>query len=124
MQPMMRCLFVPPALGMMGTSLRTDADLEMKRRPRLRDVATRLTKWRAICDGINGSPDSSNVFDREGVRCPLFVPVNAETPPFGGGVSGAAGEPDDYLLSHRNPHYHRRGGVSRSCSGWEWGGPT
>jgi hypothetical protein len=26
--------------------------------------------------------------------------VNAKTPPFGGGVSGAAGEPDDYLLSH------------------------
>jgi hypothetical protein len=26
--------------------------------------------------------------------------VNAETPPFLGGVSDAAGEPDDYLLSH------------------------
>jgi hypothetical protein len=26
--------------------------------------------------------------------------VNAETPPFWGGVSDAAGEPDDYLLSH------------------------
>lgn len=27
--------------------------------------------------------------------------------------------PDDYLLSHGNPHYHWRGIVSRSCSGWE-----
>ena len=26
--------------------------------------------------------------------------VNAETPPCWGGVSDAAGEPDDYLLSH------------------------
>ncbi len=50
--------------------------------------------------------------------------VNAETPPFRGGVSGLAGEPDDYLLSHGNPHYHRRGVVSRSCSGWEGVGPT
>ncbi|WP_217482056.1 hypothetical protein, partial [Paraburkholderia caffeinilytica] len=36
-----------------------------------------------------------------------FCRVNAETPPFRGGVSAAAGEPDDYLLSHGNPHYHR-----------------
>ncbi len=28
------------------------------------------------------------------------VSVNAETPPMWGGVSGDAGEPDDYLLSH------------------------
>ena len=34
------------------------------------------------------------------------------------------GEPDDYLLSHGNPHYHRRRVVSRSCSGWEGVGPT
>ncbi len=34
------------------------------------------------------------------------------------------GEPDDYLLSHGNPHYHRRGVVSRSCSGWEGVVPT
>ncbi|MFP3567887.1 hypothetical protein, partial [Paraburkholderia sp. SIMBA_030] len=27
-----------------------------------------------------------------------FIAVNAETPPLWGGVSGAAGEPDDYLL--------------------------
>ena len=27
--------------------------------------------------------------------------------------------PDDDLLSHGNPHYHRRAAVSRSCSGWE-----
>lgn len=33
-------------------------------------------------------------------------------------------EPDDYLLSHGNPHYHRRRVVSRSCSGWEGVGPT
>jgi len=31
---------------------------------------------------------------------PLFRRVNAETPPFRGGVSDTAGEPDDYLLSH------------------------
>ncbi len=63
-----------------------------------------------------------------GVDAPVLrVPcttVNAETPPMWGGVSGAAGEPDDYLLSHGNPHYHRRGVVSRSCSGWEGVGPT
>jgi hypothetical protein len=28
-------------------------------------------------------------------------------------------EPDDDLLSHGNPHYHWRRGVSLSCSGWE-----
>src|SRR5574337_918146 len=28
-------------------------------------------------------------------------------------------ESDDDLLSRGNPHYHRRGLVSRSCSGWE-----
>ena len=28
------------------------------------------------------------------------VSVNAETPPLRGGVSDAAREPDDYLLSH------------------------
>ena len=50
--------------------------------------------------------------------------VNAETPLFGGGVSDTAREPDDYLLSHGNPHYHRRGVVSRSCSGWEGVVPT
>jgi hypothetical protein len=33
-------------------------------------------------------------------------------------------EPDDYLLSHGDPHYHRRGVVSRSCSGWEGVVPT
>ena len=55
---------------------------------------------------------------------PVFCAVNAETPPLRGGVSGLAGEPDDYLLSHGNPHYHRRGVVSRSCSGWEGVGPT
>ena len=32
--------------------------------------------------------------------------------------------PDDDLLSHGNPHYHRRGVVSRSCSGWEGVVPT
>lgn len=34
------------------------------------------------------------------------------------------GEPGDDLLSHGNPHYHRRGVVSRSCSGWEGVVPT
>ena len=29
------------------------------------------------------------------------------------------GLPDSDLLSHRLRHYHRRRGVSRSCSGWE-----
>jgi hypothetical protein len=33
------------------------------------------------------------------VSC-LYGRVNAETPPLRGGVSDAAGEPDDYLLSH------------------------
>ena len=32
-------------------------------------------------------------------------------------------EPDDDLLSHGNPHYHWRKGVSLSCSGWEGVGP-
>ena len=32
-------------------------------------------------------------------------------------------QPDDVLLSHGNPHYHRRRGVSLSCSGWEGVGP-
>ena len=31
--------------------------------------------------------------------------------------------PDSDLLSHRLRHYHRRTGVSRSCSGWEGVGP-
>ncbi len=39
------------------------------------------------------------------------------------GLSGVE-QPDNYLLSHGNPHYHRRGVVSRSCSGWEGVGPT
>ncbi|MDN7585289.1 hypothetical protein QZM51_39290, partial [Burkholderia orbicola] len=39
-------------------------------------------------------------------------------PPCRAGVFGLR-EPDDYLLSHGNPHYHRRRVVSRSCSGWE-----
>ena len=33
-------------------------------------------------------------------------------------------ESDDDLLSHGNPHYHRRRVVSLSCSGWEGVGPT
>ena len=33
-------------------------------------------------------------------------------------------ESDDDLLSHGNPHYHRRKVVSLSCSGWEGVGPT
>jgi hypothetical protein len=38
--------------------------------------------------------------------------------------SGRHRVPDDYLLSHGDPHYHRRGVVSRSCSGWEGVVPT
>ncbi|WP_232429856.1 hypothetical protein, partial [Burkholderia ubonensis] len=37
---------------------------------------------------------------------------NAKTPAGWAGVSGLR-EPDDYLLSHGNPHYHRRRVVSR-----------
>jgi hypothetical protein len=33
-------------------------------------------------------------------------------------------KPDDDLLSHWLQHYHRRGVVSRSCSGWEGVVPT
>ena len=33
-------------------------------------------------------------------------------------------EPDDALLSRQLSHYHRRKGVSRSCSGWEGVVPT
>ena len=37
---------------------------------------------------------------------------------------GGGEYPDDDLLSRGNsPHYHRRCGVSRSCSGWEGVGP-
>ena len=39
-------------------------------------------------------------------------------------LGGFKGEPGDYLLSHGYPHYHRRGVVSRSCSGWEGVVPT
>ena len=55
---------------------------------------------------------------------------NAKTPPLRGGVFAklrclaANEEPDDYLLSHGYPHYHWRGVVSRSCSGWEGVVPT
>ena len=48
---------------------------------------------------------------------------NAKTPALSGGGFWLR-EPDDYLLSHGNPHYHRRRVVSRSCSGWEGVGPT
>ncbi len=52
-----------------------------------------------------------------------FRRANAKTPALSGGGSWLR-EPDDYLLSHGNPHYHRRRVVSRSCSGWEGVGPT
>ncbi len=52
-----------------------------------------------------------------------FGRANAKTPAFLGGGFWLR-EPDDYLLSHGNPHYHRRRVVSRSCSGWEGVGPT
>ena len=50
-----------------------------------------------------------------------FPPPKCRNPAFRAGFSR---EPDDYLLSHGNPHYHRRRVVSRSCSGWEGVGPT
>ncbi|WP_221623429.1 hypothetical protein, partial [Burkholderia sp. Bp8991] len=36
-----------------------------------------------------------------------FCAANAKTPAFSGGGFWLR-EPDDYLLSHGNPHYHRR----------------
>jgi hypothetical protein len=36
----------------------------------------------------------------------------------------AVEQPDNNLLSHWFQHYHRRGIVSRSCSGWEGVVPT
>ncbi|GAU03030.1 hypothetical protein BSLA_01f5548, partial [Burkholderia stabilis] len=61
-------------------------------------------------------------------RCPLpgrpaFCPRQCKNPRLSGGGFWLR-EPDDYLLSHGNPHYHRRRVVSRSCSGWEGVGPT
>ncbi len=53
----------------------------------------------------------------------VFAGRNAKTPALSGGGFWLR-EPDDYLLSHGNPHYHRRRVVSRSCSGWEGVGPT
>ena len=40
------------------------------------------------------------------------------------GLGGAGGRgPGGDLLSRTGVHYHRRGFVSRSCSGWEGVGP-
>lgn len=52
-----------------------------------------------------------------------FAPRQCKNPRLLGGGFWLR-EPDDYLLSHGNPHYHRRRVVSRSCSGWEGVGPT
>lgn len=51
------------------------------------------------------------------------LPLECKNPRLSGGGFWLR-EPDDYLLSHGNPHYHRRRVVSRSCSGWEGVGPT
>ncbi len=56
-------------------------------------------------------------------RAHAFPPLKCKNPRLSGGGSWLR-EPDDYLLSHGNPHYHRRRVVSRSCSGWEGVGPT
>ena len=52
-----------------------------------------------------------------------FPPRQCKNPRLSGGGSRLR-KPDDYLLSHGYPHYHRRRVVSRSCSGWEGVGPT
>lgn len=54
---------------------------------------------------------------------PMFLAHQCKNPRLSGGGFWLR-EPDDYLLSHGNPHYHRRRVVSRSCSGWEGVGPT
>ncbi len=44
--------------------------------------------------------------------------------PLEGGLEGLANKKlDDALLSQVSTHYHRRKGVSLSCSGWEGVGP-
>ncbi len=58
-----------------------------------------------------------------GASPPAFLAPKCKNPRLSGGGSWLR-EPDDYLLSHGNPHYHRRRVVSRSCSGWEGVGPT
>ncbi|WP_212745681.1 hypothetical protein, partial [Burkholderia sp. 4M9327F10] len=47
------------------------------------------------------------------------VSVNAETPPFWVGFLVLLGSLTITYFHTGNPHYHRRGVVSRSCSGWE-----
>src|SRR6267154_1153045 len=84
-------------------------------RPETSNTIARASEHRSI-----GKTDTSA---KERIR-------NAKTPPFGWGFwkllfkLAANEEPDDYLLSHGNPHYHWRGVVSRSCSGWEGVVPT
>ena len=46
-----------------------------------------------------------------------------QKPRIGCDAGPSYGLPDSDLLSHRLRHYHRRTGVSRSCSGWEGVGP-
>ena len=71
-------------------------------------------------------PADRDLIDRQSGHLPAlahFRRRNAKTPALSGGGFWLR-EPDDYLLSHGNPHYHRRRVVSRSCSGWEGVGPT
>ena len=86
------------------------------------------------CEGLEAAPlvrrgsrrDFSKKIvlrDRCHARCAHFPRRKCKNPRrLGGGFW--LREPDDYLLSHGNPHYHRRRVVSRSCSGWEGVGPT
>ncbi len=50
-------------------------------------------------------------------------PLKSKTPAVLGGGSGMRSLTITYFHTG-NPHYHRRGVVSRSCSGWEGVGPT
>ena len=70
--------------------------------------------------------DRWRVIRRQREAVVWFGRRKAHTPARGEATRGCGRvrEPDDYLLSHGNPHYHRRGVVSRSCSGWEGVGPT
>ncbi|WP_208454825.1 hypothetical protein, partial [Caballeronia sp. BCC1704] len=68
--------------------------------------------------------DTTEILARQH-RFAARVPENAKTPPFWGGVFVLSKGSLTITYFHTgNPHYHRRGVVSRSCSGWEGVGPT